>query len=214
MSLTGVLKAGLAQRDKKEQPDSASTPDWTQLTNNSNARSRLPKKHATDSSVLGLSDTFHAPEIKAKRVHHPANVNQEISSKGASKQIVNEASDQLNGATKLGGGSNSPGINPNQFVRELDRFQANQNRFFAKTVLMDVTSEEIAKVTRLTAQVRGRYIAKLLEAGDAARGSLKQAELAELRHYRDSYQELCHGLDILKNAIGSEDISVTGMMGK
>ncbi|MDA1309128.1 MAG: hypothetical protein O2985_05915, partial [Proteobacteria bacterium] len=71
---------------------------------------------------------------------------------------------------------------------------------------------EVERVAKLAARVRGRYIAKLLDAGDSDQAGLKEAELVELRRYRESHEELCRGLDLLKSVIAEGDISVYGMI--
>jgi hypothetical protein len=87
----------------------------------------------------------------------------------------------------------------------------NRTALITRDAVMDVASHEVERVAHLAARVRRRYIAKLLDAGNSEQVGLKEVELLELRRYRESQEELCRGLDLLKSAIAEGDISVSGM---
>jgi hypothetical protein len=87
----------------------------------------------------------------------------------------------------------------------------NRTALITRDAVMDVASHEVERVAHLAARVRGRYIAKLLDAGNSEQVGLKEVELLELRRYRESQEELCRGLDLLKSAIAEGDIGVSGM---
>jgi len=91
-------------------------------------------------------------------------------------------------------------VPPQQYVRELDRFHAKQNRHLTQDAVRHVTSHEVERV------------AKLLDAEVSDQVELKDAKWVELRRYRESYEELCRGLNLLKSVIAEGDISVSGMI--
>lgn len=101
-------------------------------------------------------------------------------------------------------------VNTAQYVRELDRFAAEENRRAVADVVMDVNQSEVEGVVRHAARIKGRYLAKLLDIGNKAKAGVMEAEVSELTRYRETYEELARGLDILKSAIEAGDISVSG----
>ncbi|MDF1793455.1 MAG: hypothetical protein P1U88_16185 [Thalassobaculaceae bacterium] len=101
-------------------------------------------------------------------------------------------------------------VNAAQYVRELDRFAAEENRRAVSDVVMEVNQSEVEGVVRHAARIKGRYLAKLLDIGNKSKSGVMEAEVSELTRYRETYEELARGLDILKSAIESGDISVSG----
>lgn len=101
-------------------------------------------------------------------------------------------------------------VNAAQYVRELDRFAAEENRRAVSDVVMEVNQSEVEGVVRHAARIKGRYLAKLLDVGNKAKSGVMEAEVNELTRYRETYEELARGLDILKSAIEAGDISVSG----
>lgn len=101
-------------------------------------------------------------------------------------------------------------VNAAQYVRELDRFAAEENRRAVSDVVMEVNQSEVEGVVRHAARIKGRYLAKLLDIGNKSKSGIMEAEVSELTRYRETYEELARGLDILKSAIESGDISVSG----
>jgi hypothetical protein len=102
----------------------------------------------------------------------------------------------------------SDALNAKQYVRELDRFAESEGRKIAQDTLVDVQGAEIEGLARLAAAVRGRYLAKLLDLGGAGRPSMRVAEMQELKHYREMYEEISLGLDALKAAIEVGDVKL------
>ena len=103
-----------------------------------------------------------------------------------------------------------PTITAQQYVSELDRFLSRQNEHLTKKVVLGVSSIEIERLVKLSAKVRGRYIAKLLDLGGDGHLVLKESELIDLRRTRESHEELLAGLNVLKNAISNGEITVSG----
>lgn len=101
-------------------------------------------------------------------------------------------------------------VNAAQYVRELDRFASEENRRAVSDVVMEVNQSEVEGVVRHAARIKGRYLAKLLDIGNKSKSGVMEAEVSELTRYRETYEELSRGLDILKSAIEAGDISVSG----
>ena len=155
-----------------------------------------------------LTDSLPIPELTSSSIKRAANLNQRVKN-----QMEEEAHKCSNGLTiqKPKYESSHEGtVNARQYVVELDRFLNRQNNNLTQGVVLDVASHEIEQVIRLSARVRGRYIAKVLDIGRSETGGLKESELLELRRHRQSCEELSLGIDILKEAIAVGDISVTG----
>ena len=155
-----------------------------------------------------LSDSLPIPELTSPSIKRAANLNQRVKN-----QMEEEAHKRSNGLTiqKPKNESSYEGtVNARQYVVELDRFLNRQNNNLTQGVVLDVSSHEIEQVIRLSARVRRRYIAKVLDFGRSETGGLKESELLELRRHRQSCEELSLGIDILKEAIAVGDISVTG----
>lgn len=157
----------------------------------------------------GLSDSLPKPKLNARMAPEAANVNKQtkVKARPASHQEnIDFTPKKVNLTTK----DEQARVNPRQYVRELDRFLTKQNSHLTQGVVLDVSSAEVERIAKLSARVRGRYIAKLLDVGSAGRGALKESELSELKRSRQSYEELSAGIDLLKNAISNGDITVTG----
>jgi hypothetical protein len=220
MSLGAVLRAGLGARDANETDSEAGWDPYPGGGDNgkpasvSNALSWKTTLTKSPSLGAGLSDSLPKPKLAAPPTRRPANANA-----SANLDMGPESSAHTKGQVKarIAELGHAPAktvnlVNPQQYIRELDRFHAEQNRNKTQDAVMDVASGEVERVARLAAKVRGRYIAKLLDAGNSEQAGLKEAELLELRRYRESHEELCRGLELLKLAISEGDIAVSGMV--
>jgi hypothetical protein len=103
-------------------------------------------------------------------------------------------------------------VNPAQYARELDRFAADEARRTVADTLLDVRSAEIEGVAKLAARIKARYLAKLLDVGNPQKSGVQETEIKELVRYRETYEELGRGLDMLKASIESGDVVVSGMI--
>lgn len=103
-------------------------------------------------------------------------------------------------------------VNAAQYVREFERFAAEEARRAVSDIVMDVNPNEIEGVAKLAARIKGRYLAKLLDLGNPAKSTVQDTEVRELTRYRETYEELARGLDILKAAIEAGDVGVSGMV--
>src|SRR3546814_11589384 len=75
---------------------------------------------------------------------------------------------------------------------------------------MDVNPGEIEGVAKLAARIKGRYLAKLLDLGNPSKSTVQDAEVRELTRYRETYEKLARGLDMLQAAIQAGDVGVSG----
>ncbi|MBM85931.1 MAG: hypothetical protein CMM47_07910 [Rhodospirillaceae bacterium] len=207
MSSSAALKASLAAPDTNGSGIWDPYPDGpekqvvkiagrTKSGSSPNSRASI-KPAAPRLASLGLSDSLPAPKLTTPPERMPANINDQSEAAPTSGKTP--------AARKLSA------VNPQQYVRELERYHADQNRKQIRGAVMDVASSEVERVATLAARVRGRYIAKLLDAGGLEKNGLKETELQELRRCRESHEELCHGLEMLKSAIFAGDILVSGM---
>ena len=155
-----------------------------------------------------LTDSLPIPELTSSSIKRAANLNQRL--KIQMEEEAHKRSNELAIQKSKNESSHEGTVNARQYVVELDRFLNRQNNNLTQGVVLDVASHEIEQVIRLSARVRGRYIAKVLDIGRSETGGLKESELLELRRHRQSCEELSLGIDILKEAIAVGDISVTG----
>jgi len=156
-----------------------------------------------------LSDALPIPKLISSPGQHAANLNKKI--RVESQVNVNFKKVKVSEREQVGKQNLCEGnVNPRQYVVELDRFLSRQNSNLTQGIVLDVSSKEIEQITKLSARVRGRYIAKVLDVGRSEKGGLKESELAELRRCRESCEELSLGITALKEAISDGDITVIG----
>jgi hypothetical protein len=76
-----------------------------------------------------------------------------------------------------------------------------------REAVVTVTPQEMLNLVQAIARQRGRYLAGVLEAGTAARGMPTSAEVTQIRHSREAYEELRFGFEALKFALESGEIA-------
>jgi hypothetical protein len=150
------------------------------------------------------------PKPVTSRLKRAANINDRVIAETKVEKSLQNYQSQLDKKINSKKRPSEGTINPRQYVVALDRFLNKQNSYITQDVVLDVSSSEIERVIKLSSRVRGRYIAKVLDIGSSEKGGLKGSELNELRHCRESYEELFAGISILKDAISDGDIIVTG----
>ena len=214
MSLKAALKAGLGALEenknlqKKTGLDASVSPETLRpslMQKGQNGASIKAKKSKISEN---LSDSLPIPELTSPSIKRAANLNQRV--KIQMEQKAHRHSNELAIQKPRNESSHEGAVNARQYVVELDRFLNRQNNNLTQGVVLDVSSHEIEQVIKLSARVRGRYIAKVLDIGRSEAGGLKESELLELRRHRQSCEELSLGIDILKEAIAVGDISVIG----
>ncbi len=195
MSLSAVLKAGLSERDTGETGSGSGWdpyPDGGQTRSTSvlKAVSGKSGRWTTDAGYRPFQNSLPKPKVTAPATRKPANANasgQRVAPQIGTRRVAGSRNLRRTGVKPAGQ------VNPQQYIRELDRYHAEQNRHQTRDAVMDVASHEVERVARLAARVRGRYIAssgcrQLEQAG------LKEAELAELRRYRNPMKSFATGL--------------------
>ena len=216
MSLKAALKAGLGATDSQSSDgnndfNKLNKPrEFTGKLGALHSKGDVPEISAPEKKVVAkLSDSLPKPKLNIKTYAHAANVNkQENSTARVSTAQDNISLLALDKTTKEK--EVKPTITAQQYVSELDRFLNKQNEHLTKKVVLDVSSVEIERLVKLSAKVRGRYIAKLLDLGGDGHLVLKESELIDLRRTRESHEELLAGLNVLKNAISNGEIIVSG----
>jgi hypothetical protein len=83
----------------------------------------------------------------------------------------------------------------------------------AETVnaVIGATPGEIQRVARIAAKLRGRYLATLMDLGNATKGPVGESEVRELRRAREMYEEVELGLTRLRDAIEAGDLELDGV---
>ena len=214
MSLKAALKAGLGALEENNnfqiktglgESVSLETLRPSLMQKGQNSASLRAKKSKFSEN---FTDSLPIPELTSSSIKRAANLNQRL--KIQMEEEAHKRSNELAIQKSKNESSHEGTVNARQYVVELDRFLNRQNNNLTQGVVLDVASHEIEQVIRLSARVRGRYIAKVLDIGRSETGGLKESELLELRRHRQSCEELSLGIDILKEAIAVGDISVTG----
>ena len=216
MSLKAALKAGLGAIDSQSSDgnndfNKLNKPrEFTGKLGALHSKGDVPEISAPEKKVVAkLSDSLPKPKLNIKTYAHAANVNkQENSTARVSTAQDNISLSGIDKTTKEK--EVKPTITAQQYVSELDRFLNKQNEHLTKKVVLGVSSVEIERLVKLSAKVRGRYIAKLLDLGGDGHLVLKESELIDLRRTRESHEELLAGLNVLKNAISNGEIIVSG----
>ena len=219
MSLKAALKAGLGTTGPKT---NGSNGDVGEINGSSELTGKLGSlnyKVARDDLATpkiqlaeNLSDSLPKPKLSVATYPHAANINEQ-KKENAEVPSVKDTISLLTPVKSLKSKKVKPAISAQQYVSELDRFLNKQNENLTKKVVLGVSSTEVERLVKLSATVRGRYIAKLLDLGSDGHLTLKESELIDLRRTRESHEELIAGLDILKNAISKGEIIVSGNLG-
>ena len=216
MSLKAALKAGLGAIDSQSSDgnndfNKLNKPrEFTGKLGALHSKGDVPEISAPEKKVVAkLSDSLPKPKLNIKSYAHAANVNKQENSTARVSTVQDNIS--LSGLDKTTKEKEvKPTITAQQYVSELDRFLNKQNEHLTKKVVLGVSSVEIERLVKLSAKVRGRYIAKLLDLGGDGHLVLKESELIDLRRTRESHEELLAGLNVLKNAISNGEIIVSG----
>ena len=219
MSLKAALKAGLGTTGPKTNGSNGDVGEINGSSELTGKLSSLNYKVARDDLAVpkiqlaeNLSDSLPKPKLSVATYPDAANINEQ--KKGnAEVPSVQDTISLLTPVKSPKSKKAKPAISAQQYVSELDRFLNKQNEHLAKKVVLGVSSTEVERLVKLSATVRGRYIAKLLDLGSDGHLTLKESELIDLRRTRESHEELIAGLDILKNAISKGEIIVSGNLG-
>ena len=77
--------------------------------------------------------------------------------------------------------------------------------------VIGTTPAEIQRVARVAAKLKGRYLATLMDLGNPTKGPVGEAEVRELRRFREMYEEVELGLTRLREAIEAGDLELDGV---
>ena len=219
MSLKAALKAGLGTTGPKTNGSNGDVGEINGSSELTGKLSSLNYKVARDDLAApkiqlaeNLSDSLPKPKLSVATYPDAANINEQ-KKENAEVPSVQDTISLLTPVKSRKSKKVKPAISAQQYVSELDRFLNKQNEHLAKKVVLGVSSTEVERLVKLSATVRGRYIAKLLDLGSDGHLTLKESELIDLRRTRESHEELIAGLDILKNAISKGEIIVSGNLG-
>ena len=216
MSLKAALKAGLGATDSQSSEgnnnfNKVNKPrEFTGKLGALNSKGDVRELSFSEAKIPAkLSDSLPKPKLNITTYAHAANINKQENSTASGSSVQDSISPSgSEKATKER--EVKPTITAQQYVSELDRFLSRQNEHLTKKVVLGVSSIEIERLVKLSAKVRGRYIAKLLDLGGDGHLVLKESELIDLRRTRESHEELLAGLNVLKNAISNGEITVSG----
>ena len=216
MSLKAALKAGLGATDSHSSDginnfNKANKPrEFTGKLGALNSKGDVRELSLSEAKIAAeLSDSLPKPKLNITTYANAANINEQEKSTASASSVQDSISlSSSEKATKER--EVKPTITAQQYVSELDRFLSRQNEHLTKKVVLGVSSVEIERLVKLSAKVRGRYIAKLLDLGGDGHLVLKESELIDLRRTRESHEELLAGLKVLKNAISNGEITVSG----
>lgn len=192
MSLAAALKKGMAAED--------GLGDWDPFKDEADR----PTPPARKSVPANVNRTAPSPAPKARQGLRAVEPGGQRSARPAPAKAGKQS--------WLSEGIPSGRVNAAQFVRELERFAGEETKRAVKDAVLDVSTGEIEGVARLSARIKGRYFAKLLDLGNPSKSGIQDAEVRELTRYRETYEELVRGLDMLKTAIEAGDIAVSGMV--
>ena len=106
----------------------------------------------------------------------------------------------------------SPNIG--QYLHHLHHDLRSYVRAETVNAVIGATPGEIQRVARIVAKLKGRYLATLMDLGNATKGPIGDAEVRELRRSREMYEEVELGLTRLREAIEAGDLELDGVRGE
>jgi hypothetical protein len=103
--------------------------------------------------------------------------------------------------------------NLGQYLHHLQHDLRSYVRAETVNAVIGATPGEIQRVARIVAKLKGRYLATLMDLGNANKGPVGEAEVRELRRAREMYEEVELGLTRLRDAIEAGDLELDGVRG-
>jgi hypothetical protein len=104
--------------------------------------------------------------------------------------------------------------NIGQYLHHLQHDLKSYVRAETVNAVIGATPGEIQRVARVAAKLKGRYLATLMDLGNATKGPVGEAEVRELRRFREMYEEVELGLTRLREAIEVGDLELDGVRGE
>jgi len=103
--------------------------------------------------------------------------------------------------------------NLGQYLHHLQHDLRSYVRAETVNAVIGATPGEIQRVARIVAKLKGRYLATLMDLGNANKGPVGESEVRELRRAREMYEEVELGLMRLRDAIEAGDLDLDGVRG-
>jgi len=103
--------------------------------------------------------------------------------------------------------------NLGQYLHHLQHDLRSYVRAETVNAVIGATPGEIQRVARIVAKLKGRYLATLMDLGNANKGPVGESEVRELRRAREMYEEVELGLTRLRDAIEAGDLDLDGVRG-
>ncbi|HEY3145057.1 MAG TPA: hypothetical protein VGJ75_01845 [Dongiaceae bacterium] len=101
--------------------------------------------------------------------------------------------------------------NLGQYLHHLQHDLRSYVRAETVNAVIGATPGEIQRVARIVAKLKGRYLATLMDLGNAQKGPVGDSEVRELRRAREMYEEVELGLTRLREAIEAGDLELDGV---
>ena len=98
-----------------------------------------------------------------------------------------------------------------QYIYHLQHDLKSYVRAETVNAVIGATPGEIQRVARIVAKLKGRYLATLMDLGNAHKGPIGEPEVRELRRSREMYEEVELGLMRLREAIEAGDLELDGV---
>jgi hypothetical protein len=98
-----------------------------------------------------------------------------------------------------------------QYIYHLQHDLKSYVRAETVNAVIGATPGEIQRVARIVAKLKGRYLATLMDLGNAHKGPVGESEVRELRRAREMYEEVELGLTRLREAIEAGDLELDGV---
>jgi hypothetical protein len=104
--------------------------------------------------------------------------------------------------------------NVGQYLHHLQHDLKSYVRAETVNAVIGATPGEIQRVARIVAKLKGRYLATLMDLGNATKGPIGEPEVRELRRVREMYEEVELGLTRLREAVEMGDLELDGVRGE
>jgi hypothetical protein len=98
-----------------------------------------------------------------------------------------------------------------QYLRELDSFSRTHARDEISKAVLNVAPSEVEASILMAARLRGRYLARVLDATQPSKRGFGEAEAKELAKLREMAEEAQRGVEALRKAIESGDLAIPGL---
>lgn len=101
-----------------------------------------------------------------------------------------------------------------QYLHHLQHDLKSYVRAETVNAVIGATPGEIQRIARIVAKLKGRYLATLMDLGNATKGPVGESEVRELRRMREMYEEVELGLVRLREAVETGDLELDGVRGE